>query len=333
MQPHDIIQALSRTNRLFDKRKKYGQIVTFQMPKQFKTAVDDALKLFSAGGIGDALAGDWDETESAFIAALADLRALVPTPSDVVNLSKKGKKRFAKFFQRLDALLSQLKSFTVFEGKSIEDYGITQKEYEDYTAHYHNVIEELRADRDEDGSDAEPPVNTDYEPLAYSHVKIDYEYIINLIQDIVSEETDDADFKAKVDEVRGYIAEFSEVNEKLGSMMLHILNDVEKDKTAFVGRNISEILADMKRDAMNTVVDHFVQKWFVDRDAVMYAIQNNVNGAIPNASVLKDSLRYAEYKESTDEPLKKPKARSQMIAELENMIQEEIVPLQIGVNY
>ena len=338
MQPHDIIQALSRTNRLFDKRKKYGQIVTFQAPKLFKTAVDDALKLFSAGGIGEALAGDWDETESSFIVALADLRALVPTPSDVVSLSKKEKKRFAKFFQKFDVLLAQLKSFTVFEGKSIEDYGITQKEYEDYTAHYHNVIEELRADRDDDGDGdgGEPPVNTDYEPLAYSHVKIDYEYIISLIQDIVSnvdEETDDADFKAKVDEVRGYIAEFSEGNEKLGGMMLRILDDVEKDKAAFIGRNISEILANMKRDAMNTVVDNFVRKWFVDRDAVMFAVQNNVNGVIPNANVLKDSLRYAEYKESTEEPLKKPKARSQMIAELENMIQEEIVPLQIGVNY
>ena len=167
-------------------------------------------------------------------------------------------------------------------------------------------------------------------------MKIDYEYIINLIQDIVSnvdEETDDADFKAKVDEVRGYIAEFSEGNEKLGGMMLRILDDVEKDKTAFVGRNISEILADMKRDAMNAVVDRFVRKWFVDRDAVMFAVQNNVNGVIPNASVLKDSLRYAEYKEATEEPLKKPKARSQMIAELENMIQEEIVPLQIGMGY
>ena len=241
-------------------------------------------------------------------------------------------------FQRFDSLLTQLKAFTRFSEKSIEEYGISQKEYEDYNAHYHNIIEELRADRDDDGDGdgGEPPVNTDYEPLAYSHVKIDYEYIINLIQDIVSnvdEETDDADFKAKVDEVRGYIAEFSEGNEKLGGMMLRILDDVEKDKTAFAGRNISEILANMKRDALNTVVDHFVRKWFVDRDAVMFAVYNSVNGVIPNASVLKDSLRYAEYKESTEEPLKKPKARSRMITELEDIIVREIVPLQIGMRY
>ena len=36
MKPHDIIQAFSRTNRLFDSKKEYGQIVTFQSPKEYK---------------------------------------------------------------------------------------------------------------------------------------------------------------------------------------------------------------------------------------------------------------------------------------------------------
>ena len=89
MQPHDIIQALSRTNRLFDDRKKYGQVVTFQVPNEFKNAVDNALKLFSAGGIGEALASDWEETENGFMAALADLRELTPLPTDVAGLSIK----------------------------------------------------------------------------------------------------------------------------------------------------------------------------------------------------------------------------------------------------
>ena len=144
---------------------------------------------------------------------------------------------------------------------------------------------------------------------------------------------EDMQCNAKVDEVHGYIAEFSEGNEQLGCMMLRILDDIEKNKTAFVGRNISAILANMNRNAMNTIVDVFVRKLFVERDAVMFAVQNNVNGMIPNTSVLKDSLRYAGYKESAEEPLTKFKARSQMIAELENMIQEDIMPLQMGVNY
>ena len=330
MQSHDIIQAMSRTNRLFDKRKKYGQIVTFQAPKQYKKAVDDALRLFSAGGYGDALAADWEETENAFIVALADLRALAPTPDTVPTLSKKEKKRFASLFQRFDALLTQLRSFTNFAGHSIEEYGITEEEYEDYNAHYHNVIEELRADREDDGDDpGDAPVNLDYEPLAYGSALIDYEYILNLIQDIVSS-TDDDDFEAKIEEVRGYIAEFSQTNEKLGGMMQKILDDVEENRSAFAGRNISEILAGMKRDALDAVVDKFVRKWFVDRNAVLYAVENNHNGVIPNATALKDSMRYAEYKASAGvDALKKPRARSQMIAELEKLILDEVMPLQV----
>ena len=330
MEPHNIIQALSRTNRLFDKRKKYGQIVTFQAPKQFRTAVDNALKLFSAGGIGEALAADWEEIEQAFIVALADLRRLTPNPVDVVSLSKKEKKQFASLFQKFDALLVQLRSFTNFAEKRLEDYGITQEEYEDYRAHYLNVIEELRPDPSDEEEDPDPedPVDFDYEPLAYDSVKIDYEYILSLIQNIVSEEEEDDGFEERVAEIRGYIGEFSQTNQKLGGMMLQILEDVERDKKAFVGRNISAILSRMKQEAVAQAVDRFAMKWFVDRDAVLYAVEHHRNGVVPNATVLKDSLRYAEYKENAEEPLKKPKARSQMIAELEKLIQEEILPLQ-----
>ena len=338
MQYHDIVQALSRTNRLFDKRKQYGQIVTFQHPEVFKRDVDAALTLFSAGGLGDAVAGDWEETERDFIKALVRLRETAPTPSDVAGLDVRFKKKFARAFQKFDRLLVQLRSFTRFvdENKSIEDYGITQQEYEDYTAHYNNVIEDLRNPRgdgetaeDPEGGDDPDPVNTDYEPLAYTRVKIDYEYIISLIQDIVSNDDEEEDFKAKAEEVRGYIEEFSVGNEKLGAMMLRILNDIEKDRTAFSGKNISEILADMRQDAIETVVDSFVARWFVDRDAILYAVYNNVNGDIPNASVVKDSLQYAKYRASTEGPLRKPKARSQMISELTEMIQNEILPLQV----
>lgn len=38
MGAHDLIQAFSRTNRIFDKNKAYGQIVTFQAPKLFKAS-------------------------------------------------------------------------------------------------------------------------------------------------------------------------------------------------------------------------------------------------------------------------------------------------------
>lgn len=332
MQPHDIIQALSRTNRLYDKRKQYGQIVTFQAPSAFKTALDDALKLFSAGGIGDALAADWDETERGFIEALAALRELTPTPADAAGLSQREKKRYIGLFQRMDKHLTQLKAFTKFQEEKLEKYNLTWQEYEDYLAHYRNIIDSLPPKDDPDNpDDPDLPVNTDYEPLACGLVKIDYEYIIALIQDIVSQMDEDADeeeMQSRVEEIRSCIDEYSQVNEKVGSMMRLIFDNVERDKRAYFGRSIAQVLEGMKRDAIVRAVDAFVEKWFVDRNAVLYAVEHHRDGVLPNASVLRDSLRYAEYKEATEEPLRKPKARSQMIAELEQMIREEVMPLQ-----
>lgn len=341
MQLHDIIQAMSRTNRLFDKRKKFGQIVTFQEPDAFKEAVDEALELFSAGGIGAALAGDWDDTEKAFIAALADLRVLAPTPDAVPGFSDKEKKEYVRIFQTFDSLLTQLRAFTIFETKKLDDYGITQKEYEEYAAHYLNILAEFRNGGDEtpgdpDGGDPEPPIDTIYEPIAYGHAKIDYEYIINLIQNIVSSMDNDGtagDSKSKIAEIRGYIAEFSQQNPKLGNMMEQIMDGIEKDKEAYYGRNISEILTEMKQDVVDRLVNKFVEEWYVDKSAVLFAIENHRNGAIPNINNLKDSINYQKYKESTENPLNKLKARSALAAELEKLIEEEIKPLQIGNFY
>ena len=61
MRPQDLIQAFSRTNRIFDSKKRYGHIITFQRPQAFKEAVDNALRLYSNGGENDVTAPDWAE--------------------------------------------------------------------------------------------------------------------------------------------------------------------------------------------------------------------------------------------------------------------------------
>ena len=142
--------------------------------------------------------------------------------------------------------------------------------------------------------------------LAYSHVRIDYDYIISLIQNIVSAMDDDEENEdirqKKLDEIREYIQE--------------------------KGQNISVILENMRREAILLVVSEFSKKWFVDEDAVCYAVEFHRNGEIPNANVLKDSINYAMYKESVEKPLPKFKCRNMMIAELEQIIMTKIIPLQ-----
>ena len=87
MGPHDLIQAFSRTNRIFDKNKTYGQIVTFQAPKLFKESVDNAVKLYSAGGTNDSILAEWDEVEKAFRTALKALRIAAGAPTAIPGMS------------------------------------------------------------------------------------------------------------------------------------------------------------------------------------------------------------------------------------------------------
>ena len=188
MGPHDLIQAFSRTNRIFDKNKSNGQIVTFQAPKLFKESVDNAVKLYSAGSTGIAILAQWEEVEPAFRKALSALRVCAESPSEIPEMSMKEKKIFAKMFQSFDSLFAQLKSFTNYDDSMLEQYGITEQEYDDYVGHYKNVMEEIREEKTNDSETAieETDVDQDYELMAYSNTKIDYEYIINLIQNIVT---------------------------------------------------------------------------------------------------------------------------------------------------
>ena len=58
----DLIQAFSRTNRIFDADKKYGQIVTFQFAEKYKEDIDSALRLYTGGGEKEVLAPTWKQS-------------------------------------------------------------------------------------------------------------------------------------------------------------------------------------------------------------------------------------------------------------------------------
>lgn len=335
MGPHDLIQAFSRTNRIFDKNKAYGQIVTTQAPVLFKQSVDNAVKLYSAGSTASALVADWDEVKSAFGKALAALRISAETPNSVANMSEKEKRVFAKMFQTFDRLFAQLKSFTKYEDSMLETYGITEKEYEDYAGWYQNVMEELKPGTGGDGGEhGDPPVEVDpdYELMAYSNIKIDYEYIINLIQNIVTPSEDEEDItpeerQKKIDEVKQYVDELRKDNAKVADIMTNLVTDIEKDDTKYRGKSILNIVENMKQDCIDQVISEFCIRWYASKDDVMYAAMHFRNDEIPNESVIKATIDYASYKSAQEKALPKFKYYTQCIAELKKILKEEVKPL------
>lgn len=339
MGPHDLIQAFSRTNRIFDKNKTYGQIVTFQAPVLFKEAVDNSVKLYSAGGTKEALMAEWNEVEPAFRKALASLRVSAEKPEEIPAMSLKEKKIFVKMFQTFDSLFAQLKSFTIYDDSMLAEYGISEEEYDDYVGHYKNVVQEIKEAEGEktDGSDGNAggtdiEIDQDYELMAYSNTKIDYEYIINLIKNIVTlsddvEEITPEERQKKIDEVKQYVEDLRKENPKVADLMSNLISEIEMDDTKYRGQSILHIVENMKQECIERMISDFCVTWYASKDDVMYAATHYQNGEILNESAIKMTVDYTSYKSAHEKALPKFKYYTKMIAELRKLLDEEIKPL------
>ena len=332
MGPHDLIQAFSRTNRIFDKNKTYGQIVTFQAPKLFKECVDNAVKLYSAGSTEIALLAEWEEIEPAFRKALKALRVSAETPAEIPTMSEKEKVLFVKAFQNFDKLFAQLKSFTQYEDSMLTEYGISEDEYDDYAGHYLNVKEELKAGAEDTQSEMEEqPIDVDYELMAYSNTKIDYEYIINLIQNIVTPDEDvemtPEERQKQLEEVKQYIDDLRKENPKVADIMSTLVSEIEQDEVKYKGQSILNIVENMKHECIEKVVMDFSITWYVSKDDVMYAATHYRNGEIPNESAIKSTADFTSFKEAQERAIPKFKYYNMMIEELRKTLEEEIKPL------
>ena len=332
MGPHDLIQAFSRTNRIFDKNKAFGQIVTFQAPVLFKECVDNAVKLYSAGGTKESVLAEWNVVEPAFKKALSALRVSAEKPEDIASMSEKEKKIFVKIFQEFDTLFAQLKSFTNYDDSMLKDYGITEEEYNDYVGHYKNVVEELKKDPPDGDEPNDEIVDQEYELMAYSNTKIDYEYIISLIQNIVTPSDDDENLspeerKKKIDEIKSFVEDLRKDNPKIADIMSTLVSEIENDEEKYKGQSILNVVENMRQDCIDRVITDFCDEWKTSKEDVMYVAENYRNGTIINESAIKATSNYSEYKESQEKALPKFKYYSKMMTELRKVLEEEIKPL------
>lgn len=330
MSPQGLIQAFSRTNRLFDQNKEYGQIVTFRSPKEYKDKINEALILYSKGGIGGAIAEDWNTVLENFCLSLKTIRSFAPEPGDVMNLSKKQKKTFIKLFRDLDHDYAHLKSFSTFDPQMLEQYHFSQEIYEDYAAVYKNVMEELKKDPIDDPDD---PLRDDYDLVAYSKFKIDFEYIVELLQgfvDFLDQQKDDFDeteFEHKLLQLREIVKEFAEDNPRLSDLLLQVLDEIEQDKAKFMGQDISVTINQMRYAAIDKEIAKFAAKWYIPFEDVKYEAYNFKDGELANENKLKELADYSAYKAATENELPKFKFNGAMIREFKDVMMPEISPL------
>ncbi len=331
MSPQGLIQAFSRTNRLFDDTKEYGQIVTFQARDNFKQAIDKALQLYSVGDEGVPVAENWDDVVRSFGISLKALKSLADTPDKVAGLSIKQKKAFVHLFRALDHDFAHLKAFSQYKEDMLKEYGFSEEEYSSYAGMYNNVMEELKIEGDDPDNPDDPPVFDDYNLVAYTKFRVDYEYIVGLLQgfvdSLVPDEVDVNEFEEKIRALREVVSDFAGDNPKLGALLSQVIDEIEADWEKFRGQDMSVIINKMRFSAVNKEIEDFAAKWFLDPILLKYEVYNYRKGELANENKLKDSIDYSAYKESADEPVTKFKYRTMMIDEFKNVLMPEIAPL------
>ncbi|WP_062350000.1 type I restriction endonuclease subunit R [Bacillus kwashiorkori] len=334
MKPHDLIQAFSRTNRLFDKLKKYGQIVTFQTPKTFEKKVKEALVLYSNGGENAVLAPDWNEAKQDFLDSIRALRKTAETPAIVEGLTLVQKKKFAKAFQKLNKSYSSIQVYSEYDENQLGNvFPITIGEMEDYYGKYVNVIEELKGEPGD--SEDEVEIDIEYELESIKTEEINYEYILMLIQSFVPSGNDEMELIREQDEkvvkeVEHYLDELAKNNPKLAQLMKELWDNIQKDPEAYRDQNVSVLLEEMIQKTTYKLIDDFSKKWYVKEEELSFMVAN-YNPSLDKQngeSELKRTSNYESYKVNTENPVKRLSYWKTVKQDFEKMMSNEILPLQ-----
>jgi len=191
---HGLIQAFSRTNRVLNDTKPYGNILDFRSQQE---SVNQAIALFS-GEDKDRAIKIWMvdpapvvmENYQKAVEALGIFmqeQNLVNEPQEVYNLKGDAARiTFVKNFKEVQRLKTQLDQYTdLDEEQKAKIEAILPKEtLQEFRSSYIETAKQLREIQQKEGDQAPPEIQQlDFEFVLFASAVIDYDYIMNLIAD------------------------------------------------------------------------------------------------------------------------------------------------------
>ncbi len=262
---HGLIQAFSRTNRIHNATKSFGNIVTF---RDLEQATVDAITLFGDSntknvvleksykeyleGFTDIMTG---EARRGYIEVVKDLNEKFPNPDEIAT--EKDKKEFSKLFGeylRIENILQNYDEFTYLKAlqkidpndtKAVEqfkeNYFVTDEDIstmrevevlperaiQDYRSTYNDIRDWLRVERS--SKEAEES-NIDWDDVVFEvdllkSQEINLDYILELIFD---KNTKEKDKTTLVEEIRRIIRA-SIGNRAKESLVVDFINETDLD--------------------------------------------------------------------------------------------------------
>ena len=181
---HGLIQAFSRTNRILNSIKTFGNIVCF---RSLQKRVDSAISLFgdkNAGGIvllrsfKDYYEGyiSDDKHMPGYVDLIEDLSAKFPLTESQI-FGEQNQKDFISLFGVILRMRNLLSSFDEFVGKEI----ITERDLQDYLGRYQDLRDEWKRKR-ENGESTDIIDDIVFEVELIKQIEINIDYILMLVK-------------------------------------------------------------------------------------------------------------------------------------------------------
>lgn len=280
---HGLVQAFSRTNRVLDDTKPYGNVVCY---RNLKKNTDEAICLFSQTDSTDVVLMDsYEHYLELFKERLEELYKIAPSIEFIDEIKdEEEKKKFTLAFRELSKQLIRLKTFVDFEFDK-EKVGISHQEYEDYKSKYFNIYDEVKNSAGEKESIL---LNIDFGIELMQTDKINVNYIMNLIRDISFD--DEEKKKADIEKIKKLLDSADNENLRLKSELIKsfLMEVVPKAEKSDSMDNLFNNFIEEKRVEEITKFSEEVE---VEREKVKdYITEYEYSGTIDSAEI-KDVIK------------------------------------------
>ncbi|MBQ3411874.1 MAG: type I restriction endonuclease subunit R [Oscillospiraceae bacterium] len=293
---HGLIQAFSRTNRILNSIKTFGNIVCF---RNLQKRVDDAISLFGdkdAGGIVllqkfDAYyygyIDDDGKQHRGFVDMISELTEKFPL-SEPQIIGEQNQKDFIVLFGAVLRMRNLLSSFDEFAGKEI----LTDRELQDYLSRYQDLRDEWRNKKD-GGAKEDIVDDLVFEVELVKQIEINIDYILLLVQKYHDTNCTDKEVLVDIQKAIGSSPELRSKKTLIETFIegLNDVGDVMEGWTRFVERERERQLKEIiqEENLKEAETRKFIENSF--HDGEIRTIGTDIDKLLPPVSRFGSSAR------------------------------------------
>ena len=251
---HGLLQAYSRTNRILNSIKTFGNIVCF---RNLEKATNESIALFGdkeAGGI--VLLKSYDEYYNGYQNEDKEVRGYKSLIDELLEkypvgeqiISEQAQKDFIRLYGVILRVQNILTTFDEFAGNEI----LTERDVQDYHSAYIDLYNDLRNVEDSEKEN----INDDlvFEMELIKQIEINIDYILSLIKQYHEEHTKDKEILVDINKAIDSSVELRNKKELINQFItsLDVGANIDEDWQKFVNkRKIEELEQIIKDENLN----------------------------------------------------------------------------------